>query len=98
MKGKNSQAIDIDYVANLARIELQEDEKDTFAKQLSDILHYIEQLNKVDVSKVEPMAHAFPVYNVWREDKPEASFTPQEALANAPEQRDQQLIVPKVVE
>jgi aspartyl-tRNA(Asn)/glutamyl-tRNA(Gln) amidotransferase subunit C len=91
--------IDIDYVAKLARIELREDEKQRLGRQLDDILGYFEKLNAVDVDGVEPTAHAFAVENVWREgDEPGPVFTPEQALAQAPESRDNQVVVPKVVE
>tara|TARA_B100001248_G_scaffold201492_1_gene155724 strand:- start:8169 stop:8462 length:294 start_codon:yes stop_codon:yes gene_type:complete len=93
---KNS--IDIDYVANLARIDLSQEEKDRFQKQLGDVLVYFEKLSAVDVEGVEPMAHPFPVYNVLEEDVVEEGFTAEEALMNAKHQRNNQVIVPKVVE
>ena len=90
--------IDIDYVANLARLELSPEEKTRFAGQLDDILNYFEKLKAIDVSGEEPMAHPFPVYNVLGEDESSPTLSPEEALANAPKQRDQQLVVPKVVD
>ncbi len=90
--------IDIDYVATLARIELSEEEKSRFSAQLADILTYFERLKAVDVSGIEPSAHAFPVYNVWQEDVVETGFTQEQALLNAPARRDGQIVVPKVVE
>ncbi len=90
--------IDIDYVAGLARIHLTPEEKETFSVQLGDILHYFDKLNHVDVSGIEPTAHAFPAYNIWQEDVAEPAFAPGEALLNAPEQRQNQVVVPKVVE
>ena len=90
--------IDIEYVTNLARIQLSEEEKKAFSEQLGDVLEYFEKLNAVDVSDVEPMAHAFDHYNVWREDEVGEAFTSEEALKNAPAQRQDQVIVPKVVE
>jgi len=90
--------IDIDYVANLARLELTADEKAKFSGQLEDILKYFDKLNTIDVSGEEPMAHPFPVFNVLGEDEPSATLSQEDALANAPKQRNQQLVVPKVVE
>ncbi len=90
--------INIDYVANLARIELTPEEKAAFSSQLGDILHYMDRLKTVDVEGVEPMAHAFSLTNVLGEDVPECGFSAEEALRNAPAQRDQQIVVPKVVE
>jgi len=91
--------IDIDYVANLARIELSAAEKEKLGGQLDDILGYFEKLNQVDVEGVEPLAHAHRVWNVWREgDEPGPSYPPETLEAMAPEFRDRQVVVPKVVE
>ena len=90
--------LNIDHVANLARLALTPEEKAKFAQQLGDVLHHIEQLSKVDVSKVEATAHAFPVYNVWAEDVAQPGLTVELALQNAPAQRNHMIAVPKVVE
>lgn len=90
--------LDIDHVARLARIALTQEEKQAYAAQLSDVLKHIRQLEKLDVSQVEPTAHAFPVANVWRDDVPEASLPVEAALRNAPAQRQRMIVVPKVVE
>ena len=91
--------IDIDYVANLARIELNEEEKAKLGGQLEDILGHFDKLSAVDVDGVEPMAHAHAVSNVWREgDTPGPVFDPEVAVRMAPESRDNQVVVPKVVE
>jgi aspartyl-tRNA(Asn)/glutamyl-tRNA(Gln) amidotransferase subunit C len=88
----------LDHVANLARINLTAEEKERYSAQLSDVLKYIEQLNEVNVEGVEPTAHAFPVVNVWAEDIPEPGLSVEDALRNAPEKRDNMIVVPKVVE
>ncbi|KAF0094416.1 MAG: aspartyl-tRNA(Asn)/glutamyl-tRNA (Gln) amidotransferase subunit C [Puniceicoccaceae bacterium 5H] len=90
--------MDLDYVANLARIELTPEEKARFADQFASILEYFEKLKAVDVSGIEPTAHAFPVENVWGVDEPAPSFRPEEAMRNAPAQRENMVVVPKVVE
>lgn len=91
--------IDIDYVANLARIELSEEEKVKLGSQLDDILGHFDKLNAVDVEGVEPMAHARPVYNVWRQgDEAGETYNSEVLIRMAPEQRDNQVVVPKVVE
>ncbi len=95
---KDENGIDIDYVANLARISLTDEEKERFSGQLGDVLEYIEKLNTVDVSGVEPTAHAFPLENVWREDTAEPGFSVETALQNAPASRRNMVVVPKVVE
>lgn len=90
--------IDIDYVAGLARLALTPEEKTSFARQLGDVLGYIEQLKEVDVGGVEPTAHAFDLHNVWAEDVPAPALPVGEALRNAPAARDNMIVVPKVVE
>ena len=90
--------MDIDYVANLARIELTSDEKTTYQRQLGDVLKYFVKLQELDVEGVEPTAHAFPRHNVWDEDKSKEGFSAEEALKNAPQSRHDQVVVPKVIE
>ncbi len=91
--------IDIDYVANLARINLSDCEKEKLGGQLEDILGYFDKLNAVDVEGVEPMAHAHRVFNIWREgDEPGETYASEVLTSRAPESRDHQVVVPKVVE
>ena len=90
--------LNIDHVAKLARLALTPEEKATFAQQLGNVLHHIEQLSKLDVSSVEPSAHAFAVHNVWQEDVARPGLPVDQALRNAPAQRDHMVVVPKVVE
>jgi aspartyl-tRNA(Asn)/glutamyl-tRNA(Gln) amidotransferase subunit C len=90
--------LDIDRVAKLARLALSPEEKATFAQQLGTVLHHIEELKKVDVTGVEPTAHGFPVVNVWADDVARAGLPVDQALRNAPAQRDNMIAVPKVVE
>lgn len=90
--------LNIDRIANLARIALTPEEKEKFSAQLADVLTNIEKLKQVDVSGVEPTAHAFPVYNIWADDVAQHGFSVEEALRNAPKQRDNMIVVPKVIE
>jgi aspartyl-tRNA(Asn)/glutamyl-tRNA(Gln) amidotransferase subunit C len=90
--------LNIDYLANLARLALTETEKVKFSRQLGDILLYVEKLKQVEVAGVEPMAHASPVYNVWQEDVARSGLAVEQALLNAPAQRQHMIVVPKVVE
>ena len=89
---------DIKYVANLARIALTLDEEAKLGAQLGDILGYIKQLEELDVTDVEPMAHAVPLANVLRPDEVRPSIPQEVALANAPKQANGLFIVPKIVE
>ncbi len=90
--------LDIDYLANLARLALTAAEQEKFSRQLGDILQYVDKLKQVDVAGVEPMAHASPVFNVWQEDVARPGLPVAEALRNAPAQRQHMIVVPKVVE
>lgn len=90
--------LNIDHVAKLARLALTPEEKATFAGQLGSVLHHIEQLGKVDVTGIEPTAHAFAVHNVWSEDVARPGLPVDQALRNAPAQRENMVVVPKVVE
>ena len=90
--------LNIDHVAKLARLALTAEEKARFSQQLGDVLHHIEQLGKVDVTGVEPTAHAFPITNIWADDIARPGLTVESALRNAPAQRDNMIVVPKVVE
>ena len=90
--------LNLDHVANLARLALTPEEKARFSTQIGDVLVYIAQLKEVDVSGVEPTAHAFPLFNVWADDVPKDGLPVELALKNAPAQRDHMIAVPKVVE
>ena len=90
--------IDIDYVAKLARIELDESQKAKYSAQLEQVLDYFRKLSAVNVEGVEPSAHAHSVYNVWRDDVPTPAMSVEDALMNAPAKRDNQIVVPKVVD
>lgn len=89
---------DVKYVAHLARIALTPDEQQKFGAQLSNILGYIEKLNQLDVSKIEPTAHAVPLVNVFRQDEVQPSLSNEEALRNAPVKANGLFMVPKIVE
>jgi aspartyl-tRNA(Asn)/glutamyl-tRNA(Gln) amidotransferase subunit C len=98
MSSDDTTEIDIEYVAKLARIHLSDEEKATYAQQLKEVLVNFNKIRDINVDGVEPTAHAFPVFNVWETDRAEPGFTPEEALRNAPENRDNQIVVPKVIE
>ena len=98
MSDSKPNPMDIDYVSNLARIELTEQEREKFHSQLGDVLVYFEKLSSVDVEGVEPTAHAFPRCNVWDEDVAKEPFTVSQSTQNAPLSRNDQIVVPKVVE
>ena len=89
---------DVRYTAQLARLNLSDEEAATFQTQLSQVLGYVKKLEEVDISGVEPTAHTSPIYNVFRPDEPRAWFDAREALANAPRQASQLFIVTKVID
>ncbi|MHA3775244.1 Asp-tRNA(Asn)/Glu-tRNA(Gln) amidotransferase subunit GatC [Verrucomicrobiota bacterium sgz303538] len=93
-----SAEFDVRYAAQLARLNLSEEEITKFQAQLSQVLNFVEKLKQVDVTGVEPTAHTNPVYNVFRQDEPRPWFEPREALSNAPREANQLFIVTKVIE
>ncbi len=88
----------VEHVAKLARLEVSDEEKTLFAKQLSSILTYVDQLKEADTAGVEPTATVLPAENVFRDDEVRPSLTQEEALANAPDQADGFFRVPKILE
>ena len=90
--------IDVKYVAHLARLELSPGEEQQFGEQLGHILGYVEKLKELDVTHVEPTAHALPRVNVTRADETRPSLPHEEALRNAPAQANGLFVVPKIVE
>lgn len=93
-----STELDVKYVAHLARLALTPDEEKKLGAQLGNILGYIEKLRELDVSNVEPTAHAVPMVNVTRADEIRPSLAHEDALRNAPKQSAGLFVVPKVVE
>ncbi len=89
---------DIKYTAHLARLALTPDEEKKLSAQLGQILGYVEKLKQVDVSNVEPTAHAVPMVNITRADEVRPSLPHEDALRNAPRQAGGLFVVPKVVE
>lgn len=89
---------EVEHVAKLARLELSEDEKDKLTDQLSNILTYVEKLNELDTSGIEPTAHVLDLKNVTRDDVAAPSLPQDRALANAPEKAAGHYKVPKIIE
>jgi aspartyl-tRNA(Asn)/glutamyl-tRNA(Gln) amidotransferase subunit C len=89
---------DVEHVANLARLEFSDEEKKTLMNQLNKILEYMEKLNELDTSNVEPLAQVIPLSNVFREDAVKPSSPVTEVLRNAPAKTDKFFKVPKVIE
>ena len=88
----------IEYVGILAKLELSGEEKEAAKKDMGSMLDYIDKLNELDTSDVEPMSHVFPVHNVFREDIVTNGDGQADTMANAPEQKDNSYQVPMTVE
>lgn len=87
----------IEYVGILAKIELDEKEKEQARKDMSEMLDYIDKLKELDTTGVEPMSHVFPVNNIFRQDIVENEDGSTETLANAPEKKDSGFKVPRTI-
>lgn len=87
----------IEYVGILAKLELSGEEKEQAKKDMGSMLDYIDKLNELDTSGVEPMSHVFPVNNVFREDVVTNGDGSEETLKNAPLQKEQCFKVPKTI-
>ncbi len=90
--------LDVRYVAHLARLDLTPEEAQTFGAQLGHVLEYIAKLRELDVSQVEPTAHAVPLVNVQRPDRLQPGLASEAALGNAPAQANGLFLAPKIVE
>jgi aspartyl-tRNA(Asn)/glutamyl-tRNA(Gln) amidotransferase subunit C len=97
-KKQSAKKIDVQYVANLARLTLTEAEVLQFQSQLEHIVEHFNQLRSLDVDGVEPMAHATPIQNVFREDVEHSGLDRDLVLANAPQHSNDLIMVPTIVE
>jgi len=88
---------DVEYVAALAKLSFTDQEKQTLTSQLNDILKYMEQLNSLDTTSVEPLSHVIELRNVFRNDELRPGLTREEALRNAPASTEKFFKVPKVI-
>lgn len=89
---------DVENVALLSRLSIDEKDMDKNIQELSDFLEYVDRLQQVDTENVTPTAHVLPIQNVFREDVVKPSLDRDLALSNAPEQEDGYFRVPKIVE
>lgn len=89
---------DVNHVAELARLELTSEEEEQFIAQLNAILTYIDKLNELDTTGVEPTSHVIPMSNVFREDEVQPSLDRALALQNAPEESHFFFKVPRIIE
>lgn len=89
---------DVEHIAKLAKLSFSEDEKAKFTDQFNEILTFMEKLNELDTSNVEPLSHVIELQNVFREDVVRPSLITGEALKNAPAKTDRFFKVPKVID
>jgi len=89
---------DVEYIANLARLEFKEEEKEKFTEQFNRILEYMDKLNELDTTNVEPLYHVIDLKNVFREDVVKQSYHREEILKNAPSRTEYFFKVPKVIQ
>ncbi len=94
----SSVVLNVRYVANLARLDLTDEEVEKFEGQLNRILEHVDQLSSLDISGVEPTAHAYPVFNVLRSDEAAPGLEKQAALGNAPAKANGLFLVTKVLD
>jgi len=90
--------IDVKYTAELARLELTDEECALFQSQLEDIVGYVEKISEVDVEGITPMMHGREIVNAFREDVVGESLSAEEVLANAPDRAGDEFLLPKIVE
>ncbi len=88
---------DVEHIAKLANLKFTDEEKEKFTHQLNKILEYMEQMNKLDTSKVAPLSHVIELSNVFRADEVKQSITTEETLKNAPSKTEEFFKVPKVI-
>lgn len=89
---------DVEYVAGLAKLTLDEETKDRLVREMGDVLAYMDQLNGLDTDGVEPMMHVLDISNVFREDEVQPSLPIEQALANAPTTEDGYFTVPRILD
>jgi aspartyl-tRNA(Asn)/glutamyl-tRNA(Gln) amidotransferase subunit C len=87
----------VKHIANLSRLSLSDEEVESYTHQLGSILTYVEQLNKIDTSGVEPTAFIAPAHDPLRDDTEAASLSPEKLLANGPKVTSGHFAVPKVI-
>ena len=88
---------EVEHVADLAKLNLSEEELARMTGQLDTILSYVAKLDELDTAQVTPTTHAFSINNAFREDEVQDSLPRDEALANGPKVNDEAFIVPKII-
>ncbi len=88
---------DVEYVAKLAKLTISEEEMDGYIKKLSSILDYMQQLQEIDTTGVQPTTHVLPLENVFRADEVRPCLPREKVLTNAPDTEDGYFKVPKIL-
>lgn len=88
---------DINKVANLARLEIKEEEMADLAAQVDAVLQYVAKLDELETTGVPPTTHAISINNAFREDVVRESLSQAEALRNGPCQNGAAFVVPRVI-
>lgn len=88
---------EVKYIADLAHLQLTDSEIELFTQQLGDIIDYFEKLDQLDTEDVVPTAYTIPMRNIMRADRVEASLAREKVLKNAPDQKEGQFRVPRIV-
>ncbi|CAN5751694.1 Asp-tRNA(Asn)/Glu-tRNA(Gln) amidotransferase subunit GatC [soil metagenome] len=89
---------DVDYVARLARLDLDEEERERMGAELTHILEHAAKIQALDLAGVEPTSHAVPLHNALREDEVRSSLSQEQALANAPDKEGGRFKVPRILD
>jgi aspartyl-tRNA(Asn)/glutamyl-tRNA(Gln) amidotransferase subunit C len=95
---KDASDFDVRYLAKLSRVYLTDEEAEKFQKQLKEIVQHVGKITELDLSGIEPTAHAHPVHNVFREDGTRPGLEQHQVLANAPDVIQSQFKVPQIIE
>ncbi len=88
---------DVEYVAWLARLDLSQEEKERFTRQLDNVLEHAQKIKSLEVGEVEPTSHVLPLKNIMRDDEIKPSLSQEEALCNAPRREGGYFVVPRII-
>ena len=89
---------DVEYVASLAQLSLDDEAKQRLLKEMGDVLAYVDKLNELDTDGIEPMMHVLDISNVYREDVVTGSLDREAALRNAPKTDGAYFLVPRILD
>ena len=88
---------EVEHVATLARLEVNPEEKENLTEQMNRILDYMEKLNELDTTGVDPTSHVVDLHNAFRVDAVKTSLPRDQTLENAPEANEEEFVVPRVI-